>query len=300
MENVSYNIQTRYGKFRLKFTVAFDRNTRIPQSFMINIGSTTKQCVQLNVPTRHTKKTDAGLIWVEADEECSLEQYIQKGLARHMTLLGISLAREINPALKTISFKDTSSFPCALPNDTIQRVPMKAFHIAFHGATWYEYYFGAKLQRNHAQYEELKKDLYDPQSKPERYNFINNELQDALDPLYESSATWYEFFQKISDKYGKKKCGVVYPWLTHAMSDIFKGNAYDNSNWYIDLNENRDKLPRILYAMEDIPKLRGGRRTTFKKRRARRFTSSRTHMFPHIRIIQGWNYLKFLSRSDDN
>ena len=299
MKSVSYDIQTQYGKFRLKFTVSFDRNTNIVQTFIINIGSATKQCVQLKIPTRHTKKTDAYLLWVEADENCSLEQYIQKGLARHMILLGITLAREINPTLKTISFEDTSSFPCELPNETTQRVPMKSFHIAFHGATWYEYYFGAKLQRNHSEYEELKKDLYDPRSKPAQYDFINSELQDALDSLYVSSATWYEFFQKISDKYGKKKCGVVYPWLTFAMSDIFKGNSYDNSKWYIDLNEQSDKLPRIPYTLENIPKMRGGRKT-LKKRKARRFTFSRTHIFPHIRIIQGWNYSTFLSQQQDD
>jgi hypothetical protein len=339
MKSVSYDIHTRYGKFRLKFTVSFDRNTNIPQVFIINIGSATKQCVQLKIPTRHTvpfqlqahglafgkdrhcrcspiathpegvglqlvesgtRNTDAYLLWVEADENCSLEHYIQKGLARHMTLLGITLAREINPMLKTISFEDTSSFPCALPNETTQRVPMKAFHIAFHGATWYEYYFGAKLQRNHAEYEELKKNLHNPNSKPAQYDFINSELQDALDPLYASSTTWYEFFQKISDIYDKKKCGIVYPWLTYAMSDIFKGNIYDNPKWYIDLNENMDKVPRIIYSMTDISKRGGGRKMTLKKRKGRRFTYSRTHIFPHVRIIQGWNYLKFLSRSDDN
>jgi hypothetical protein len=40
-------------------------------------------------------------MWVEAHEDCSLESYINKGLAKHMTLLGLTLARKLNPNIKT-------------------------------------------------------------------------------------------------------------------------------------------------------------------------------------------------------
>lgn len=298
MKSVWYTVKTEYGKFQLKIVVTLDRNTNQPKSFTINIGSKTKQCVQLQVPARETNKTDALLIWVEADEECSLERYIQKGLAQHMVLLGITLVRQINPKIKTISFDDTSSFKCALPDDTEIRVPMKAFHIAFHGSTWYEYYFDAMLKQDHAKYCDSKKNLYDPHYKPDEFNFINGELQEELEPLYNASSTWYEFFQRISKKYDNKKCSVIYPWISSAITSILNGNLYDHPKWYIDLeaNQKKNKTPSIRYNMSAMNKMEGGRTNyTLKKRKARRFTSSRTHLFPNIPQIQGWDFKAFLS-----
>lgn len=295
MSSSLFSIKTRYGIFIVKFTPSFDRNTGKPISFMINIGSKDKQCVQLKVPSRETNETDAYLIWVEADENCSLETYIRKGLAQHMTLIGLTLVRQINPNIITVSFKDTSSFMCELPNDTEIKVPMKAFYIAFHGKTWYEEMFDAKLKYDHNKYIELKYNMFKTDCKPPDFNFVNAELQEELEPLYQSTNNWYNFFQAISKKYGKKKCAVVYPWIIDAMNRIFNGSIYDNIDWYINFEENRlqDKTPIIKL---NIDKIKGGSRKneTRKKRRGRRFTFSRTYIFPNIPRIQKWNYKDFL------
>jgi hypothetical protein len=294
MKEVYYICKTAYGIFNLKITIYIDRNTEIPSSFTISLGTKEKQCVQITVPSRESKKSDAYLMWVEADELCSLERYIEKGLAQHMTLLGLTIAKNINPSLKTIYFKDTSSFKCDLPDETKETVPMKTFHIAFHGATWYEYYFGAKLKTDFKKYIELKQNLYNPSSKPDTYNFINHQLQEELDPLFASAKTWYEFFQLISKKYNKKKCTVIYPWLFYAMTDIFKCNIFQETEWYIEFNDN-PKLQMIEYKLyNDTKTTKGGRRKTIKKRKARQFTHNRLFLFPHITTIQKWDYLKFL------
>jgi hypothetical protein len=294
MKEVHYIIKTNYGIFNLKISLHSDRNTEEPISFVINLGTKEKQCVQINVPSKESNETEAYLMWVEADERCSLERYIERGLAQHMTLLDLTLARNINKNIKTVYFRDTSSFECELPDGTEKNVPMKTFHIAFHGSTWYEYYFGAKLKRDYNKYCELKQNLYNPASKPKTYDFINQQLQQELDPLFESTNTWNEFFQAIAKKYDKKKCTVIYPWILYAMTDIFKCNIFEDTEWYIEFKDN-PKTPLIDYNGYEVPAhLKGGRRKTIKKRRARRFTFSRTHMFPHIRKIQGWNYLKFL------
>lgn len=175
MSNVQYSLKTQYGKFIVKFTVLMDINTKQPHSYNINIGSTTKKCVQIKVPSKESEIKDAYLIWVEADEECTLERYIEKGLAQHMVLLGLTLLSNLNLTIETVSFKDTSSFLCELPGTEI-RVPIKAFHIAFHGSTWYEYYFNAKLTKNHEEYVKLKENLFSPEHKPKYVDFINPEL----------------------------------------------------------------------------------------------------------------------------
>lgn len=295
MKNATFSIKTRHGNFLIKFTVSFIRNTQIPSSYMINIGSKDKKCVQIKVPSRESGETDAYLIWVEADENCSLETYIQKGLAAHMTLIGFTLVRHINPNIITILFKDTSSFTCELPDDNEIKVPMKAFYIAFHGKTWYEEMFDAKLKYDYDKYCELKHNMYNSSYKPKEFDFVNSELQEELVPLYESTDNWYDFFQAISKKYGRKKCAVVYPWITDAMNRIFKGSIYDNVDWYINFQDNRlqDKTP-ILDISKLISVSGGSMRKTLKKRKGRRFTFSRTHIFPNIPQIQKWNYRDFL------
>jgi hypothetical protein len=173
---------------------------------------------------------------------------------------------------------------------------MKAFHIIFHGSTWYEYYFGAKLKKGYEAYVESKQALYNPASKPKEYYFINDQLQEELDPLFKTTNTWYDFFREIAKKYDKKKCAVVYPWLVHALSDILSHDTTGLGfvDWYIEFKDN-PKIQMIDYELYNAPKnMKGGRRKTIKKLHSRRFTYSRTHLFPHIRKIQGWDYLKFL------
>ena len=296
--NVSYYISTDYGKFIVKFSVLKNRNTNEPTSFTINIGSKDKFCIQIKVPSRESKETDAYLMWVEANEQCSLERHIEKNISQHMTLLGLTLTRKINPNIETVSFEDTSSFECDLPNNTKKQVPMKIFHIAFHEATWYEYYFGAKLQKKYEEYCKLKKNMYKSEHKPKDFDFINPELQEELEPLYKATTNWYDFFQAISKKYNKKKCAMIYPWIIKAMNCIFDSNIYDDTKWYIDFkaNEMQNKTPIIKYSMSD--KIFGGsqkKRITLKKRRRRRYTFSRTHIFPNIPEIQKMKYKEYLS-----
>lgn len=306
---VEYIITTDLGKFMCRFTPLFDtrtedsvsklhkqfdRNTNEPMSYVISLGSKEKFCVQLTIPSKESGLTEGHLLWVEANENCSLERYIKSGISKHMVLLGLRLSKDINPNITKILLEDTSSFHCKLPNNTTIKVPMKPFYIAFHGATWYEYYFGAKLQHDHEKYKKLKENMYKSENKPKIFNFINEELQEELEPLYETSINWYDFFQAISKKYGDKKCGMIYPWITPAMGDIAGYHIHD-TRWYIDFMDNdvRQKVPIIQYKLTTI--IQGGaKRKTAKKRKNRRFTFSRTHMFPNIPEIQAWNYRGFI------
>lgn len=290
VSSIEYKLRTDCGIFAFKLTKHINRDTQQIDSLGINLGSKNNKCVQLKIPSQESGGTIGYLMWVEAEENCSFEKYIESGLSHHMILLGIKLGKMFNRNLNRIELEDTSSFKCQLPNG-IQQVPMKPFHIAFHQATWYEHYFGAKLQSRHDEYLAAKEHIFNAAYKPDRFDFINDSLQDELEPLYISSNTWYDFFKAISEKYGRKKCGVIYPWIVHAMSDIFESSIYQDTKWYIDL-ENNPKIKNVDVTLQE--RIGGGKRKTQKKRRARRFTFSRTDLFPHIRKIQGWNYRGFL------
>jgi len=237
-------IQTDVGVFHLKITEHINRITNTIESYFIGLGSKNNKCVQISFPSRKSLIKDGTLAWVSAMDDCSLEKYIQKGLAHHMVLLGLTIARNINPTLEKIVLDDMSAFKCDLPDNKSYKVDMKPFHIAFHGATWYEYYFDAKLENNDERkiYNRLKANLYNSNKKPPTFIFNNSELQKELEPLYQKSQTWAQFFELIGAKYGKKKCGVVYPWLIHAMKIIFdKTQLYERYYWVIDIRNNNAK-----------------------------------------------------------
>ena len=295
--SIKYKIRTVAGVFIFKCVALTNRDTKRIESYTISLGSKDRYCVQIRVPSKESDNTDAYLMWVEAHEDCSLESYINKGLAKHMTLLGLTLARKINANIKTVSFEDTSSFKCELPNGIEKQVPMKAFHIAFHGATWYEYNFDARLKKGYDKYCKLKTNMYKSEHKPATFEFMNDELQEELEPLYKATTNWHEFFQEISKKYKSKKCAMIYPWIIRAMNMIFDCSIYEETQWYIDFKENEEqnKTPLVKISMSD-PEMNGGSkmRQTMKKRKNRRYTFSRTHMFPNIPEIQGMRYRDYL------
>lgn len=243
-------IKTDAGVYHLKITA--HRDKQIIESYTIDLDSRDNKCVQLSVPSVYSKSKKGTLVWVKAEENCSFEKYIEKGLAYHMVLLGLTLARDINPALEKITLDDLSGFLCKLPDNKEYKVHMRAFHIAFHGSTWYEYYFKAELVKDYDKYCVLKENLYNPDKKPEAFNFNNLELEDELMPLYIKASTWAEFFDSIEKKYGKKKCGVVYPWILNAMYVIFEDdNIFDNYKWIINL----DRLSRVPFkSYENLQK----------------------------------------------
>jgi hypothetical protein len=282
-------IKTDKGVFHLKISPEKNRHTQIIESYFIGLGSKNNKCVQLSVPSIESTIKTGTLSWVKAEDDCSLEQYIKKGLAHHMVLLGITLARDINPFLEKINLDDMSTFTCDLPDTKSYKIQMKAFHIAFHGATWYEYYFSAKLLVDYDKYSKLKMNLYDIDKKPEGFKFNNVQLQEELEPLYKNSKTWAEFFELIDKKYGKKKCGVVYPWLLLAFYIIFENNSiFENVKWYINLNNNV-KITSVPFKSYEF------KQTAGKTRKKSRYIHT-PYFFYLIDIdeVGKMNYSKFL------
>jgi hypothetical protein len=282
-------IKTSVGVFHFKLSKFTNPRTNLLESYTINLGSYNKKCVQINVPINDVIGT---LLWVEGKgvNQCSLESFVEKGLAKHMVLLGCTIARDIHPGLARLNLEDCSKFDCEVQDHKIVPVSMKAFHIAFHNATWYEYNFNAILRFEHNLYVELKKNMHSPIHKPPHFHFMNDELSTILTPLYNQTTTWHDFFQAIQHTYGDKKCTKVYPWIQKAMGLIFEyREMYDNRHWLIDLEDN-NKMPLIPFlAYRD--KQTGGRRT--RKNRHANMLIPEEMPIPFIDIpeVTTWKYL---------
>jgi hypothetical protein len=262
------------GIFQLKIIQNKNRNSEKVDAYDIFLGGPKRKCFTLTLPSRSSDKRDAYLAWIEAHDDCSMEKFISKGVAQHMIQLGITIARNINPNLQKIFFEDNSNFICSLPNGEKEKVPLNLFHLFFHGSTWYEYYFDAKLVKHQNKYLKLKRGFLN--NVPNDFNFTNVFLQKELELLLKKGLTWQEFASKISEKYGNKKCAIVYPWLKRALNIIFDNEPYyDSSAWYIDLEENKKKNKTHEVYFESYvskPIVSGGRkRRTIKNSKFRSY-----------------------------
>lgn len=290
-------VVTEKATFHVTINPVKSRNSNTPPAYYnLNIGSRKRKCIQLSVPSLSSGETRGKLIWVEKlIPECYLNAKDKKSLSQHAVNLGFTIARDINPRCSIYEFDDMSKIDCMLPNNKKEVVPMKLFHIAFHGETWYEKYFGAKPAKDQELYRRLKLNLYDSAMKPPQFDFINHSLQKELEPLYEVSRTWYDFFTTIDQKYKDKKCAVIYPWIMNALMHIFENNnIFDYPKWYVDLEENQanTRTPLVQFtSYEDIGK-HGGTRNNRKQ------TIPAPPMY-HVNIpqIQEMNYSEFMRDS---
>ena len=293
-------IVTTSGKFYLKISPNKNRNLSI-DSYTLSLGSETKKCVQLTVNQKEGK-----LLWVESENDCSLEKYVEKKFVQHMVNLIVTIGLDISPSLEKIFLDDTSSFKCKIPyssnisyytdgisNNKI-KVSMAPFHIAFHGGTWYEYYFNAQLVKEYDVYLKKIKNMKDSSFKPPTFDFNNSDVQDILEPMYLSSDTWYDFFKIINDTFTSKKCAVVYPWIKDAMYSIFESEIFMNTKWVITIKDN-EKLLKIPFSSYEV--VRGGSKAfgiLTRKRTPKIFYSPGTNDTIPPDIIKDLTYKKFL------
>ena len=289
-------ITTDKADYHLTITTIRDRNTNTPEHYTIGLGSRKEKCVQLNVPSIESGKTEGKLIWVKKGPACFLDsKKDSNSITPHTVNLAFTIARDINPNCLIYRLEDASKFPCKLPDGGTHTVSLKQFYIAFHGGTWYEQTFGARIEESvYELYERLKLNMYDSSKKPATYEFGNPSLNEILMPLYLSTKTWHEFFQAIQEKFGDKKCTIVYPWIVNALMQIFGIAMYEHTNWYIDLKDN-NKTPLIQFkAYEDT--MRGGSKTRKRKRRVSYYNIPPVY-FRDIPRIQSFDYYKFLGIS---
>jgi hypothetical protein len=268
-------LKTSKYSFHMKLTKQRNRDTGIIERFIINIGGRYNKCVTISIPSNSTE-TSGIIASIEKKDGCAFDTEPphpsrQPGFSQHLLLLGLSVARKLNPAVKRFYFDDCSHVNCEMPDKTIIPISLRNLHIAFHGTSWYEYYFDAKRQHNHEEYRKRVNNLYNPEKKPTIFDFKNPELNELLTPFYTASATWSEFFHTIEEKYKAKKCAVVYPWLMQSLYIIFDGNMFDDMKWYIDIEENaaKNKTPFVSFMSYHVRNQHGAGRHTRKRRSSR-------------------------------
>lgn len=270
MEKVK-EIHTERGKYKYLLTIKEINKFRYQNGelqkeewYLINLGGKTKYCVQMKIP----KKGDiANLLWLEAGKElgdCSIDEHEQKGERLvYLTKLAFSIAKKLNNHLEHIDLQDNAKFVCELPDGRKVTINSTDHDLAFYQLSYYEKRYGAYLihEQQKKYYEEAKKGFSDPNKKEGDFDFRQNEIYEALMPLYIKSKTWKDFFDAINIRYKNRKCTAITPWIQKALAKIMGGvSSYSGLEWRIDIKN----IPLIEYEEKDIQK-GGGLRKTRKK-----------------------------------
>lgn len=190
-----------------------------------------------------------------------------------MVKLAMTIAKETNPSLQSLTLQDSASFPCKLPNGKNYRVNSTDYELFFYQKSYYDKRYGATLINPvlRTLYEQSKSFFLNPDKKPNEFNFMEPVLQEQLMPLYKKTNTWKEFADAISEIWPEKKCTAVYIWLKTALSSICNAVSFAGQDWEIILSDEN----RITYEIVQ----KGGNRTR-KNKSKNRIKFSKLYEYP--------------------
>jgi hypothetical protein len=193
------------------------------------------------------------------------EKEIKGNKTVQMTDLAFSILRKNYPERNTIvTLLDDSGFTWKGKKNKSYKTNFLKGYLLIHRKTWYEDKFNATMRDPdiyRAYREKADKNFDDPSKKPAKFNFINDDAKEKLEPLYNNSTTWAEFIDKFINTYNDEKYVLMYDWYRQAIYTIFDGMEI-NQNWQIDIS----KRPHIeCKPMSGGNKTRKNRRITFSK-----------------------------------
>ena len=221
---------------------------------MISVGGK-NFCAQ--VVYKGEQGADSELSWLGTEKGgCELDDRRISGTATvSMVHLAVQYLRADYPTLEKIHLIDSSTYKCRLPDGSLRPISLMKSYFLFYGSTFYESRFGAvpRYDANGIQ-EKFREGRSSPSTKPVNFDFNNQDLNRILRPLYDESPTWGEFFRRIAEKYGDKKCAMIYPWYLHALAHICPEEM--PVHWTIDITQ----FPRI-----EVTMVGGARRRTRKR-----------------------------------
>lgn len=281
MASDTADVEVNGKKFRIKESKWTYGDRIISHTF--NMGGEDEHCVDATIFYGPDNQPTHGKIpYIEHSDGCAIGSTLDRGSGT--ILMFKTLLKHIHkkyPSVTIFKLDDMSHIECATEEEQkiasrYQRKkgtkvkPLNLYHlsIAYNGCTWYEKYFGARLENaeQYRHYQERVQSLTRPEDKVDFISFIQMAMVpkdqfEYLEKRYEQSSTYREFFQSIPKE---DRCMILYPWLSAFMTELL-GNTFTNTNWIIDVT-----------TMPSQRKQQGGRRSTRK---------NSTYYLPKGRII---------------
>ena len=271
------------GKYKFKITRNIqDYNGKII-SHTYKIGGDYPDCVNISYTYHDNKPIRAKLPHLLYEPECAVGSSLEKGSGTELMIkYAIQYAYKDVPSIPIFEFDDdshidslfhlndetaTGSEEFVIPqSDCVEKnmakppprkptkpVNLAYFYIAYHGMTWYEARFNAKMKdsERYKAYQNSLTFLIDPKQKLPFIRFIeiiggsfsSTERITELEKYYIPATTYREFFQNIPPI---KRCDMLYGWINTFMEHYIR-SIFSDKGWYINILD-----------MESKPILKGG------------------------------------------
>lgn len=250
LDNETYKIRAFDNNiFTVNKTVSMKYKPSDPVQDYLKIGGK-DMCVEYMF---HRKDNICELQWLHTDgQQCvDGEMTIRGENTIKLFYLSVQLLKKYAPITR-INFLDNSHFNCLLPNGKTVKMFLNHYYFLFHkGHTWYDDKLNA-YPTNESQrkiYQSFSRNFTNPTSKPSFFDFMNKDLNDIFQPIWNKTKTWEEFFSEI--KKIPDICQKTYTWYIRA-SHIIRNGEQLPENWTIDVGKN---LP-----VTTINKMVGGKR----------------------------------------
>lgn len=211
------------------------------------LGGDYEDCINISYIYKNNKPVQVKLPHLLYEPECAVESSLAKGSGTEIMIkAAIRYAYKDVPSITKFEFDDDSHIDCvdkdltkSPPRKPVKPLNLAFLFIAYHGMTWYEARFNAKMI-NQTKYKKYKKSLeFLTKEKPSFNTFLqiikgsidSVEKIEALENYYSGATTYKEFFQAIPRN---NRCDLLYGWLNTFINHYI---VFDDKGWFIDVND---------------------------------------------------------------
>ena len=241
-------VQAGKYKFLIKRNIQLYRDQILVHTY--KIGGDYEDCINISYIYKNNKPFEAKIPHLLYEPECAVGSFLEKGSGTEIMIrTAILYAYNDVKSIPFFKFDDDSHIDCVEKNmiKTPPRKPTKPvnlafFYIAYHGKTWYESKFNAKMvdPEKYRKYKNSLSFLRDPSKKPPFIEFLqiigssleSTEKIHILEGYYNRALTYRDFFENIPKT---RRCEILYEWLTTFMRHYI-GSTFSDKEWYIDVN----------------------------------------------------------------
>jgi hypothetical protein len=238
------------GKYRFQITTNIQtyRDQIIIHTY--RIGGDYEDCINISYKYNNNKPVQAKIPHLLYEPECALGSVLEKGSGTELIIKSaIYYAYKDVPSIPIFEFEDDSHIDCVEkdisippPRKAVKPLNLAFFYIAYHGKTWYEARFNAKMinAEKYGKYKKSLEFLIDPAKKVSFQDFLqiigtaltSLDKCSLLEKYYSSAKTYRDFFESIPRS---KRCEMLSGWLNTFM-EYYIGHIFSDKGWYIDVN----------------------------------------------------------------
>lgn len=231
-------------RFKTRLNI-FEASVNADESFVKIGGDKYRDCINVALVKREGVPVYAKIPHLESEPECGVAKFLdktEKDTTIDFICGSLQFIHHLYPSIRRFEFMDDGKIECGIqaalkpPRKIAKPLSLAYLYIAKYGSSWYETKFKAKLinEAHYQAYRDATRVLF--QEHTMKYsdfkgeNSLSVEQDRILEPLYNSSSTWIEFFNSVP----KESHCECFLWLPFFINKLLNDTFIQNT-WYIDI-----------------------------------------------------------------